>query len=594
MWVKRRALRRALVWVVPLVVALPPLFWVVDGSYRASLTPLGRDQGIFQYVAWAIRHGAVAYRDVRDVNGPLVYLLHLLFLALGGEDERRFRLFDLVISGAVFAFVGACIAGVGKRLPRTGLLPRAPTGASRVAWAFAAWVILTAQYLLYLYWDLAQRESFADWFVFAAFGLQLVAQSEFRTKDDPRRDAPRSSASRRRMLVLVAVSAGLGSTAWFAKPTFLVFSALQAAVLLAEPDARASVGRRLGAFAVGTIAGCVVPLIFLFGWGDAAAFFRITFHDVPAMYRFIWPKGAVEILSRDGVVMSVALAAVTSTMLVALVVEGELPRRLLGIALLPVAGMVSVLAQAKGFPYHFHPVTLGMHLQWVVIVVWLANKYAWQPRRRGLARFLPHAVAAALALKAAASMAGSPHITNIWILEKGSTAEKRADHDFLVYFRAFDFFPWELHQTARWLRENTDPTDTVQTYGMDPYVLFLAGRMSATPYIYAYDLNVDAALSGGFTRYPNDAESEVIKGMRDAHEKDLLARVREKRPAAFVFFDKAPLTGYPDSFQDFEAHCAETAAWVRANYREVVRFEEDHVWLRNDLTPRTSPRPSDD
>ena len=41
---------------------------------RASWTPLGRDQGIFQYVAWAVAQGDVDYRDVRDVNGPLIAL----------------------------------------------------------------------------------------------------------------------------------------------------------------------------------------------------------------------------------------------------------------------------------------------------------------------------------------------------------------------------------------------------------------------------------------------------------------------------------------------------------------------------------------
>ena len=48
-------LLRALV--APLAIALPPLFWVVTATDRASRTPLGRDQGIFQYVAWALAQG---------------------------------------------------------------------------------------------------------------------------------------------------------------------------------------------------------------------------------------------------------------------------------------------------------------------------------------------------------------------------------------------------------------------------------------------------------------------------------------------------------------------------------------------------------
>ena len=146
----------------------PALLWVIDATHRASLTTLGRDQGIFQYVAWAIRQGAVDYRDVRDVNGPLTHLVHMVLLALGGADEHRFRVLDLAITGATFAFAGACLPGlVGKRPPAL---------AARLGWAFAAWVVLSGQYLTYLYWDLAQRESFFDWFMLSGVALQLYAQ----------------------------------------------------------------------------------------------------------------------------------------------------------------------------------------------------------------------------------------------------------------------------------------------------------------------------------------------------------------------------------------------------------------------------------
>src|ERR1700694_5305793 len=43
----------------PLLLALVPLFWVADATHRSSLTTLGRDQGIFQYIAWAISRGDV-------------------------------------------------------------------------------------------------------------------------------------------------------------------------------------------------------------------------------------------------------------------------------------------------------------------------------------------------------------------------------------------------------------------------------------------------------------------------------------------------------------------------------------------------------
>src|SRR5258708_5894042 len=153
--------------VVPLTIAIPPVFWVLEATRRASLTPLGRDQGIFQYVAWAVGRGAVDYRDVRDVNGPLTHLVHMALLALGGADEHRFRVLDLAVTGATFAFVGSCVPGLGSR--------RAPDRLDRVAWAVAGWVVLSGQYLLYGYRELAQRERFFGWFALSSVPLPLAA-----------------------------------------------------------------------------------------------------------------------------------------------------------------------------------------------------------------------------------------------------------------------------------------------------------------------------------------------------------------------------------------------------------------------------------
>ncbi len=158
--------QRALI--VPVTLAAPPLFWV-EATKRASFTTLGRDQGIFQYVAWALRHGAVDYRDVRDVNGPLTHLVHPVFLVLGGADEHRFRVLDLLVTGVTFAVAGACIAGFGER--------RAPRALARLGWALGGWVVLSGQYLLSGYCDLAQRERSFHWFLLPSVALQLAAQA---------------------------------------------------------------------------------------------------------------------------------------------------------------------------------------------------------------------------------------------------------------------------------------------------------------------------------------------------------------------------------------------------------------------------------
>src|ERR1019366_4141321 len=91
---------------------------------------------------------------------------------------HRFRVLDLAVTGASFAFVGACLPGL-----RAKHEPRTTDWLERLAWALAAWVVLSGQYLLFGYWDLAQRESFFDWFMLPSVALQLMAQTPVRPSE---------------------------------------------------------------------------------------------------------------------------------------------------------------------------------------------------------------------------------------------------------------------------------------------------------------------------------------------------------------------------------------------------------------------------
>jgi hypothetical protein len=552
--------------VPPLAIALPPLFWVAEATRRASLTPLGRDQGIFQYIAWALTRGAVDYRDVRDVNGPLVHLVHMGLLALGGADEHRFRVLDLAVTGATFAWVGACVPGLRSR--------HAPDRVDRVAWALAGWVVLSGQYLLYGYWDLAQRESFFDWFMLPSVGLQLVAQAPRRGADGPRRQA--------RLLAVVGL---LSVVPWSGKPTYAAFTLAQLAALLLDDGLLLPRRKALIAFALGGAAGAAIPLTFLIWFGDARAFARIQLIDVPTMYRFIWSRAAADIFSNPWCATQAIFALVGGVGMLALILLGEMPRRAIAVALVPVCGLGSVVAQRKGFPYHFHPVTAAVHLQWLVFAAWLAERTRVAKRSSSIVRLAPVAAGLVIAFRVATAMEDSPHVRAVWLLWGGRTTEERTTREYFGHFPEPDFFPFEMRQTAAYLRRHTAPDDRVQVYGMDPYVLFLAERMSATPYLYAYDLNVDAALGGGTGGLPSDDQAARIRAFRAAHEADMLARLDARPPAAFVFLDRSPLLSDADAWDDFEAHCARAAAWVRARYRESARYGHDHVWLRLDLAP---------
>jgi hypothetical protein len=565
------ALRRWRSLAIPLAISAP-LLWVAEGLRRASLTPLGRDQGIFQYIAWALGKGEADYRDVRDVNGPLTHFVHALFLGLGASDEHRFRVLDLLFTTLAFAFVGACVPGLRDARPRPIAPP--PDLLERAGWGLAGCVVLSGQYLQYDFWHSAQRESFFDWFMLPSVALQLFAQAPSRGGE---------VLARRRQAVLLAIVGGLSVIPWFGKPTYVLFTVAQIVALLADPMLLLSRSRALVAFGAGALSAASLGTGLLAVYGDLRAFARIQLVDVPASYRFIWARKPSEVFATPWTATQAVLAIAGAAVMFALIAFRRMPARTIGVALVPLCGLGSVIVQAKGFRYHFHPVTAGVHLQWLVCVAWLAERSRVSRRDRALLRLVPLAAALAVALRVALTTRDSSYLQAGWLRSEAATQQGRSSPEYFAHFPEPDFFPYALRQAAAYLRSHTRPGDRVQTYGMDPYVLFLARRESATPYIYAYDLDADAALSGGTGARPDPAQSVRIRAIRDAHEADLLARVRAQPPAAFVFIDGAPLLSRADAWTDFVDHCEQTATWVIARYLETARFGPDHIWLRTDL-----------
>jgi hypothetical protein len=546
-----------------LLVALPAAVAVWEAGVRASWATIGRDQGIFQYIAWSLAQGDVLYRDVRDVNGPLVAMVHRAALALGGADEHRFRVLDLVITALVAAFAGGCLVALDDAAKR---------GWERVlrelSFGAAAAVVLSAQYIAYGWWDTGQRESFFDWFVLTSVGLQIVAQSLLRREGiTPRR--------RRGGVVLLAIAGAASVVPWFGKPTFVLFTVGQLVALAFDDLVIGRLGRSAVVVAGGVL-GALPPVAFVLRCCDARAWARISLVDVPALYRFIWPRTFSEIVHLPGHATTVLLAVLASSAIVLLVATKKMPRRALTLAVMPLAGLASVAIQAKGFHYHFHPVTAGTSLVLVAIVheAWIRAERS----SRVLAVLGAGATAIALGARAALLVASEGYPPVPVLRDPASLASEER----LAAFRRVDFFPKGLHDAAEHVALHTSPSDTVQTYGMDPYVLFLAQRRSATPYIYAYDLDADAALAGGFEDGPRPTaeQREVIASLRLAHELDMLARLEAAPPAAFILLDRSPLMRWADAERDFEEHCPAAFAWVRSRYVESASFDGIHVWLR--------------
>ncbi len=559
-----RRLRVLALALAPLLAALPALPRILQALPIAVLSPLGRDQGIFQYSAWAITEGERLYRDIRDVNGPLTPLVHLAFLGLGGADEGRFRLLDLLVNGIVFAFVGACLP---RLFEREGVRPARPSWLERGIFAFSGSAVLGAQYLSYLAWHSAQRESFFDWFMLPSVALQLVAQAW------PEGMSDREAARRHRRLLPVV--GALSVIPWFGKPTYAAFTFVQLVALFADQEMAIARRARFVWFGLGATSGAALLFAFLLRFGDVGAFLRISLHDVPAMYRFIWPRPLAELFTdhhgRLALFALMSMAAMTG-----LIAVGQMPRRALGIALLPLGGIANVLAQRKGFDYHYHALSAAAWLHALVFVAWVIERGRVSEERM---RALPFLFAGLVGVFAAREARDSPHRWRLWLPEYLPKIGGRETETYFALFPEQDFFAWDMRRAAAWLRENTKPGDRVQTYGMDPYLLFLARRLSATPYIYVYDLSPNAALVGGPGTEPSEAEKLTIRHIRDAHERDMLERLEARPAAAFVFMDKAPLLTNPDAVLDFRGWCRESAAWFAAHYEEAARFGTFRIYV---------------
>ena len=528
------------------LIAIPALPWLYEACLRASWAPLGRDQGIFQYVAWAVTKGQTAYRDVRDVNGPLIYLLHHVMLLLGGASEHRFRTLDLLFVGITAAIFGAMLPSIGRRQPSV---------TARLSGAAAATTVILAQYLGYGFWDMAQRESFCDGFVLVSLGLQV------------------EGCARKKSWLLAAAGA-MSITPWLGKPTYALYTVVQIGALLWD-DTAVPRWRRISLFALGGVAGALVPLLWLLRFGDAPAWFRITFFEIPAMYRFIWPRPPMVIIElfRNAVL----LACLTNVPMLALVLLEKMPRRALPIASFALVGLVSVLVQAKGFPYHFHPVTLGSTIAMLAMVWWAFDTAKSPSTRAGVAL-----LALGLAGRAALEARHAPFLVSPILRDDASLSSSNR----LAPYTRVDFFPGAMHRVAELVEAQTNTTDTVQVYGMDPYLLFLAHRLSATPYILAYELDDYWALVGAYdpggTVKPDEAQKSRIRSMRDAHEADMLARLDAAPPAAFVFVSRSPLMSHEDALDDFADHCPDTTAWMLRRYHEVSCEEGIRVFFRSE------------
>jgi hypothetical protein len=544
-------------WLAPAVLAAVCLGPVTFALRQLTFATLGRDQGIFQYVAWAIQHGERAYRDFHEINGPLPHLWHFLLQRVGGEDEHVFRSIDTAV--LVAGYTAACAT-----IPRwVGL---AVSRRASLAWALGGLAVLGAQYVRYDWWHTSQREGLYAVLVLVSIAFQALGHDTRITRDAR----------------VYFFFAGLFTAfTWFGKPPCVVFALMQAAVAIVDRKSLVlSLSRALVSASVGAAVVSLGMLWFVSAYGDVGAAARML-STVPLLHHTIWNESIAFCYSAWGNGPRLDWAMGTAVIFVAAHWYLKLPRRALLAMVLPVGGFVIFAGQGKGFPYHLHMVTLGTSAAQLVVLAGLVRRGALSGRWAGVAL----AAALALSYKCQEDARRNQNAQSDWATA-GATKERRASREYLERFGWGDFFAIDLREAAAYIAAKTTPDERVQTYGLDPYILFLAKRRSATPILYDFELNVDAALRGGSGAKPSEEQRQALLAYRDGAEKLVLDRVQADPPAAFVFFDKAPFSYPEDGEQDFAAHCPQVYAWLDSRYASTIRFGAVRVRLRKDVAGR--------
>ncbi len=518
-------------WIVAAILGFPWLYWVATCGAVYLQVPLPRDPMIFQYTAWAVRQGDVLYRDILDVNGPLITWMHLAFQALGGEAARGLRWLDLAASIAVFATLGAILPSAVTRDGGLG---------QRIAFAFVSVIVLLSAYFSFNFWDTAQR----DGLYFLWILLSVAAQIEGVSRGHPG---------------LLVLSGALSGITWLGKPTFILFSLVQLLPLWLEHKR----ARPTSWFASSAVLGAVGLGLMSQSIADMGQWLRLMTHDVPLLYRHVHAMtfGALWQGLRGGVAMLALTQAATVAWLVR---RRQLPTRALAPGLLAVAAIGNIAIQSKGYFYHYAPLWIGVGVQWVLLIA-AARSRARDPHAS------PHrARLAAIALSVVVSgLVGlNLSVSSYLRLDSLITPGHPAAHDEqlrLSLFSQRDSMLLDERIAADYLAKTTTPDQRVQVFGMDPSLLFLSRRRSATPYIYAFDLVLDDTLNGADLRGVDATDKAAIVANGRARISDFTQRLKQRPPAKLVFPAHADFL--PDSPEaTFRARLPEAGRWLDTHY----------------------------
>ena len=80
---------------------------------RSLAWPLTGDAAIFHFMANQFLMGLAPYRDLADINMPLIYAIHAAVVWVGGMSDAAWRAFDLLAAAAMSALIVMLVRPAG-------------------------------------------------------------------------------------------------------------------------------------------------------------------------------------------------------------------------------------------------------------------------------------------------------------------------------------------------------------------------------------------------------------------------------------------------------------------------------------------------
>jgi hypothetical protein len=294
---------------LPLAIAAGWLLW------RSLDWPLVGDATIFHFIAVQFQMGAVPYRDIFDINMPLIYYIHAAVVAIGGMSDVAWRAFDLTAA-----------------LLMSGLILMLVWPAGRAVAILAVLIVLVTHFLLGPY-SAGQRD-----FLMSIPALAAALASAKAAED-----------KRHGHFYLMLVGA-FAMAAASIKPSGMLLLLLPVFASV-ERDWRAPLWVIVGTAGIGI-------LVFgpLAAWGGLGPFITMM-KDMMPRYASLGARTVPEI-SEDVVVW---LAPTAGLALAAMLnIPAPKPPRVRVMIGLTLFGLIHLLVQRKGWFYHAYPLGIGL------------------------------------------------------------------------------------------------------------------------------------------------------------------------------------------------------------------------------------------